>query len=72
MKSMLFVLVAQMHAGSTQTVAVYPSLEQCREALKVSATNVAADYACLATPVGGTWSPRDARYLTAQEVNHSG
>jgi hypothetical protein len=68
MKSMLFILVAQMHAGSTQTVAADPSLEQCRDALKVAATNLAADYSCLATPVKGTWSPKDSRYLVAQAV----
>ena len=67
MKSMLFVLVAQIHAGGTQTVAAYPSLEQCRDALKVASTNVAADYTCMATPVEGTWSQRDARYFVARE-----
>jgi hypothetical protein len=67
MKSMLFILVAQLHSGGTQTVAAYPSLEQCRVALNAAATNVAADYMCAATPVEGTWSQRDARYLKAQE-----
>jgi hypothetical protein len=67
MKSMLFVLVAQIHAGGTQTVAAYSSLEQCRHALTVAATNVAADYACMATPVEGTWSQRDSRYFVARE-----
>jgi hypothetical protein len=67
MKSMLFILIAQLHAGGAQTVAAYPSLEQCREALKVAATNVAADYTCEATPVEGTWSRKDARYVMARE-----
>jgi hypothetical protein len=67
MKSMLFILIAQLHAGGAQTVAAYPSLEQCREALKVAATNVAADYTCEATPVEGTWSRKDARYVIARE-----
>jgi hypothetical protein len=67
MKSILFILVAQLHAGGSQTVAAYPSLEQCRDALKVAATNVAADYSCAATPVQGRWSQRDARYLMVRE-----
>ena len=67
MKSMLFILVAQLHAGGTQTVAAYPNLEQCRDALKVAATNVAADYTCEATPVQGRWSPKDSRYVLARE-----
>jgi hypothetical protein len=67
MKSMLFILIAQLHAGGAQTVAAYPSLEQCREALKVAATNVAADYTCEATPVEGSWSRKDARYVMARE-----
>jgi hypothetical protein len=67
MKSMLFVLVAQLHAGGTQTVAAYSSLEQCRDALKVAATNVAADYTCAATPVEGTWSQRDARSFMVRQ-----
>jgi len=67
MKSMLFILVAQLHAGGTQTVAVYPSLEQCRDALKVVTTNVAADYTCAATPVGGRWSQKDSRILMVRE-----
>jgi len=66
MKSMLFILVAQLHAGGTQIMAAYPSLEQCRDALKVAATNVAADYTCEATPVEGTWSQRDSRYVMAR------
>jgi hypothetical protein len=67
MKSMLFILVAQLHAGGTQTVAAYPSLEQCRDALKAATTNVAADYSCAATPVQGRWSAKDLRYLVARE-----
>jgi hypothetical protein len=67
MKSMLFILVAQLHAGGIQTVAAYPSLEQCRDALKVAATNVAADYTCEATPVEGTWSRKDSRYAMLRE-----
>jgi hypothetical protein len=67
MKSMLFILVAQLHAGGAQTVAAYPSLEQCRDALKVAATNVAADYTCAATPMQGTWSQRDLRYIAVRE-----
>jgi hypothetical protein len=66
-KSMLFILLAQLHAGGTQTVAVYQSLEQCRDALKVVATNVAADYTCAATPVEGRWSQKDSRYLMVRE-----
>jgi hypothetical protein len=67
MKSMLFILVAQLHAGGTQTVAAYPSLEQCRDALKVAATNMAADYTCEATPVEGTWSRSDSRALLVRQ-----
>jgi hypothetical protein len=67
MKSMLFILVAQLHAGGTQTVAAYPSLEQCRDALKVATTNVAADYTCAATPMVGKCSQKDSRYLMARE-----
>jgi hypothetical protein len=67
MKSILFILVAQLHAGGTETVAAYPSLEQCRDALKVAATNVAADYTCEATPVEGTWSRKDSRYIMVRE-----
>jgi hypothetical protein len=68
MKAMLFILIAQLHAGGgAQTVAAYPSLEQCRDALIVAASNVAADYRCEATPVQGTWSRKDARYLVVRE-----
>jgi hypothetical protein len=67
MKSILFILVAQLHAGGTQTVAAYPSLEQCRDALDVAATNVAADYSCAATPVEGRWSQKDSRYLIVRQ-----
>jgi hypothetical protein len=67
MKFMLFILVAQLHAGGTRTLAVYPNLEQCRSALSVAATNVAADYSCAATPVEGKWSQRDSRYLMVRE-----
>ncbi len=66
MKSMLFVLVAQLHAGGTEIVAAYPSLEQCRDALRTAAANVAADYTCEATPVEGTWSQKDSRYVMAR------
>ena len=67
MKSMLFILLAQLHAGGTQTVAAYPTLEQCRNALKVAATNVAADFTCAATPVEGSWSQRDSRNFMVRE-----
>lgn len=67
MKSMLFILVAQLHAGGTHTLAAYPSLEQCRDALKVVEANVAADYTCAATPVEGRWSQKDLRYLKVRE-----
>jgi hypothetical protein len=67
MKSMLFILVAQLHAGGTQTLAAYPSLEQCRDALKVATANVAADYTCAATPVEGRWAQKDLRYLRVRE-----
>jgi hypothetical protein len=67
MKSILFILVAQLHAGGTQTVAAYPSLEQCKDALKVAATNVAADYTCQATPVEGTWSQKDSHHFMVRE-----
>jgi hypothetical protein len=67
MKYMVFILVAQLHAGGTQTVAAYPSLEQCRDALKVASTNVAAAYTCAATPVEGKWSQKDSRYFMARE-----
>jgi len=56
-----------LHAGGTQTVAAYPSLEQCRNALKLAATNVAADYTCEATPVEGTWSQRDSRTFMVRQ-----
>jgi hypothetical protein len=67
MKFTVFILLAQLHAGGTQTVAVYPSLEQCRDALSVAASNIAADYSCAATPVQGKWSQKDARFLMARE-----
>jgi hypothetical protein len=67
MKSMLFILVAQLHGGGVQTLAAYSSLEQCRDALKVATTNVAADYMCAATPVEGRWSQKDLRYLVVRE-----
>lgn len=67
MKSMLFILVAQLNAGGAQTVAAYPSLEQCRDALRVATTNVAADYTCAATPVEGKWSQRDSRFLMVRD-----
>lgn len=67
MKSMLFILVAQLHAGGIQTMGAYPSLEQCRDALEVATTNIAADYSCEATPVQGTWSRKDSRYVMARE-----
>jgi hypothetical protein len=67
MKSMLFILVAQLHGGGIQTVGAYPSLEQCRDALQVAATNVAANYTCEATRVQGTWLRKDSRYVMARE-----
>lgn len=67
MKSMVFILLAQLHTGGTQTVAVYPNLEQCRNALAAAATNVAADYKCEAAPVAGSWSAKDSRYVMARE-----
>jgi len=67
MKSMLFILVAQLHAGGIQTVGAYASLEQCRDALNVAATNVAANYTCEATPVQGTWLRKDSRYVMARD-----
>ncbi len=67
MKSMVFILVAQLHAGGTQTVAAYPTLEQCSDALNVAAANVAAHYTCEATPVEETWSRKDSRNVTARE-----
>ena len=67
MKSMLFILVAQLHAGGAQTVAAYPSLEQCRDALKTAVSNVAADYSCAATPLQGKRSQKDSRFLMARE-----
>jgi hypothetical protein len=67
MKSMLFILLIQLHSGGTQTVAAYPSLEQCRDALRLATANVAADYSCAATPVEGRWSHKDLRYLMARE-----
>jgi hypothetical protein len=48
-------------------VAAYPSLEQCRDALKVVTANVAADYTCAATPVEGRWSQKELRYLSVRE-----
>jgi hypothetical protein len=67
MKSMVFILVAQLHSGGIQTVAAYSNLEQCRDALKVATTNIAADYTCAATPVEGRWSQKDSRYLMVRE-----
>jgi len=67
MKSMLFILVAQLHSGGIQTLAAYPSLEQCRDALQIATMNVAADYTCAATPVQGKWSQQDSRYLMVRE-----
>jgi hypothetical protein len=72
MKSMLFILLAQFHSGGTQAVAAFPSLEQCRDALKVATANVAADYSCAATPIEGKWSVKDLRYLVARELAVSG
>jgi hypothetical protein len=67
MKSMLFILVAQLHSGGVQTVAAYSNLEQCRDALQVAMTNIAADYTCAATPVEGKWSQKDSRYLMVRD-----
>ena len=67
MKSIVFILVAQLHAGGAQTVGAYPSLEQCRDALNAAATNVAADYTCAATPVEGRWSQKDSRYFMVRD-----
>ena len=67
MKSMVFILVAQLHSGGTQTVGAYQSLEQCRDALKAATTNIAADYVCAATPVEGRWSQKDSRYLMVRQ-----
>jgi hypothetical protein len=67
MKSMLFILVAHLHAGGTQTVGAHSSLEQCRGALKAAVTNVAAEYTCEATPVEGTWSRKDSRIVMVRE-----
>jgi hypothetical protein len=67
MKSIVFILVAQLHSGGTQTVAAYPNLEQCRDALKVATTNIAADYMCAATPLQGRWSQKDSRFLMVRE-----
>ncbi len=67
MKSMLFILVAQLHTGGVHTVAAFSSLEQCRDALNVATMNVAADYTCAATPVEGKWSQKDSRYLMVRE-----
>jgi hypothetical protein len=67
MKSMLFILVAQLHAGGIHTVGAYPSLEQCREALQVAATNLAANYTCEATPVQGAWLRKDSRFAMVRE-----
>jgi hypothetical protein len=67
MKSMMFILVAQLHAGGIHTVGAYPSLEQCREALQVAATNLAANYTCEATPVQGTWLRKDSRFAMVRE-----
>jgi hypothetical protein len=67
MKSMVFILVAQLHSGGAQTIAAYSTLEQCRDALKVATTNIAADYTCAATPVEGKWSQKDSRYLMVRD-----
>lgn len=56
MKYMVFILLAQLHAGGTQTLAAYPSLEQCGDALKTASTNVAADYTCGAGESSGELS----------------
>jgi hypothetical protein len=56
-----------LDAGGIQTVGTYPSLEQCRDALKVAVTNVAANYTCEATPVNGTWSRNGSRYVMLRE-----
>ena len=67
MKSMVFILVAQLHSGGVQTLAAYSTLEQCRDALKMATTNIAADYTCAATPVEGRWSQKDSRYLLVRD-----
>jgi hypothetical protein len=67
MKSIVFILMAQLHSGGAQTVAAYSTLEQCRDALKVAMTNIAADYTCAATPVEGRWSQKDSHYLMVRD-----
>jgi hypothetical protein len=42
-------------------------LEQCRDALSVAASNVAADYSCAAAPVEGKWKAKDARFMLARD-----
>lgn len=54
MKSILFVLLMRIN-GDTSAVAVYESIEQCRDA-QHAGVNLAAAYSCQPVDVRGTLS----------------
>jgi hypothetical protein len=62
MKSILFVLLINL-SGQVRPIAVYESLEQCRQARERAVSNVAAAYACMPAETAGSWTRKDARYL---------
>lgn len=53
MKSILFVLLMRLN-GDIHPLAVYESIEQCRESIKTYVGNVAAAYSCQPADVRGT------------------
>jgi hypothetical protein len=62
-KSILFILLAHFHSGSSALVGAFESLEQCRQAQATASQNQAADYSCESVPVSGDWSRKSARYV---------
>jgi hypothetical protein len=63
MKSILFVLLAHFHSGSTAPVGAFENIEQCRQAQATASQNQAAEYSCDAVPVAGEWTRKNARYI---------
>lgn len=53
MKSILFVLLMRLN-GDVSALAVFESIEQCRESIKTYVGNVAASYSCQPADVRGT------------------
>jgi hypothetical protein len=62
-KSILFVLLAHFHSGSTAPVAAFENIEQCRQTQATASSNQAADYSCDAVPIAGEWTRKNARYV---------